>query len=97
MDVTGALSLTTITKAHPTGIKHSDISACLLCAGSAMALMCGCINHTTIRMLGRWHINAILPYLHLQANPLVRQFAVTMFNHGTYSFLPTNTFPSGNY
>jgi hypothetical protein len=118
-DVTTALRLATITTAHHTGLRHSDFSARSLRAGgamalmcgridhntirmlgrwhSAMALMCGRIDHNTIRMLGRWHSDAMLRYLHLQAKPLMRQFAVTMFKNGTYSFLPTNTVPSGDY
>jgi hypothetical protein len=44
-------------------------------------------------MLGRWHSDAMMQYLLLQAKPLMREFAPTMFNHGSYSFLPTNTVP----
>jgi hypothetical protein len=95
--VTTALRLATIATAHQTGLKHSDISARSLSAGGAMALICGRIDHNTIRMLGRWNSDAMLRYLHLQAKPLMRQFAVTMFNHGTYYFLPTDTDPSGDY
>jgi hypothetical protein len=83
-DVTTALRLATIVTAHQTGLKHTDITARSLRAGGAMALMCGNIDHNTIRMLGRWHSDAMLWYLHLQAKPLMRQFAVTMFNHGNY-------------
>jgi hypothetical protein len=97
MDVTTALRLATIATAHHTGLKHSDISARYLRTGSAVALMCGRIDHNTIRMLDRWHSDAMLRYLHLQAKPLMRQFAVTMFNNGNYSFLPTDTVPSGDY
>jgi hypothetical protein len=96
-DVTTALRLATIATAHQTGLKHTDISARSLPAGGAMALMGGRIDHSTIRILGRWHSDAMLCYLHLQAKPLMRQFAVTMFNHGEYSFLPTDTVPSGDY
>jgi hypothetical protein len=80
-----------------TGLTDSDISTHSLCAGDAMALMCGRIDHNTIHMLGRCHINAMVRYLHLQAKPLMRYFAVTLFNHGTYSFLPTDTVPSGDH
>jgi hypothetical protein len=66
-------------------------------ADGAMALMCGHIDHSIIHMLGRWHSDAMLRYLHLQAKPLMRQFVVAMFNHGSHSFRPTNTVPSGNY
>jgi hypothetical protein len=96
-DVTTSLRLATIATAHQKGLKHSDISARSLRAGGAMALICCRIDHNTIRMLGEWNSDAMIRYLHLQAKPLMRQFAVTMFNHGTYSFLPTDTVPSGDY
>jgi hypothetical protein len=58
-----------------------------------MDLLCGKIDHDSICMLGRWHSDAMMQYLLLQAKPLMREFAPTMFNHGSYSFLPTNTVP----
>jgi hypothetical protein len=96
-DVTTALRLATIATVQQTGLKHTDIATRSLRAGGAMALMCGRIDHNTIHMLVRWHSDAMLRYLHLQAKPLMRQCAVMMFNHGTYSFLPTDTVPSGDY
>jgi hypothetical protein len=58
-----------------------------------MALLCGNIDHNTIRMLGQWHSDAMVRYLHLQAKLLMRKFTPTMFNHGSYSFLPMDTVP----
>jgi hypothetical protein len=92
-DVTEALRYAAVATAHQTGPHYSDISAKALGAGGAMALLCGKIDHDTIRMLGRWHSDAMMRYLHLQAKPLMREFAPTMFNHGSYSFLPTDTVP----
>jgi hypothetical protein len=89
--------MATIATAHQTGLKHVDISARSLRTGGAIALMCCSNNHTTIHMLGRLSINVMLQYLHLQAKPLMHQFTVTIFNHGTYSSLPTDTVPSGDY
>jgi hypothetical protein len=96
-NVTQALRMVTIATEHQTGLKYSDIIARTLCSGGAMALVCGRIDHNTIRMIGRWHSDAMLRYFHLHAKSLMRQLSVTMFNHGTYSFLPTNTVPSGDY
>jgi hypothetical protein len=62
-----------------------------------MALLCGRIDHNTIRMLGRWHSDAMMRYLHFQAKPLVKQFTPAMFNKGSYSFLPSDTVPISNY
>jgi hypothetical protein len=96
-DITDSLRLATLATSHQTGLLPADISARSLRAGGAMALLCGRIDHDTIRMLGRWHSDAMMRYLHLQAKPLMRQFAPAMFNHGTYTFLPSDTVPSGDY
>jgi hypothetical protein len=82
-DVTESLRYAAVATAHQTGLHYSDISAKSLRAGGAMALLCGKIDHNTIRMLGRWHSDAMMRYLHLQAKPLMREFAPTMFNHGS--------------
>jgi hypothetical protein len=96
-DITDALRLTTLATSHQTGLHPQDISARSLCAGGAMALLCGRIDHNTIRMLGRWHSDAMMRYLHLQAKPLMKQLTPAMFNNGSYSFLASDTVPIGNY
>jgi hypothetical protein len=96
-DITDALRLATLSNSHQTGLHPCDISAWSLRAGGAMALLCGRIDHNTIRMLGRWHSDAMMRYLHLQAKPLMKQFAPAMFNNGSYSFLPSDTVPIGDY
>jgi hypothetical protein len=88
--------MATISTAHQMGLKHSDISDRSLHAGGDMVFMSGRIDYN-IHMIGGWHSNTMLQYLHLQAKPLMRQFAVTMFNHGTYYFLPKDNVPSGKY
>jgi hypothetical protein len=62
-----------------------------------MALLCGRIDHNTIHMMGRWHRDAMMRYLHLQAKPLMKQFAPAMFNNRSHSFLPSDTVPIGDY
>ena len=42
-------------------------------------------------MLGRWHSDAMMRYLHQQAQPIMKQSAKAMFNDGNYSFLPDET------
>jgi hypothetical protein len=92
-DVSEALRYAAVATAHQAGLHYSDISAKSLRAGGTLALLCGKIDHTTIRMLGPWHSDAMMRYLHLQAKPLMREFAPTMFNHGSFSFLTTDTVP----
>ena len=62
-----------------------------LFAAGAMALLCTGINIKTIKLIGRWCINEILRYLHVQAKPIMRNFSSLMMSHGKYSFLPTTS------
>jgi hypothetical protein len=96
-DITKALRLETLATSHQNGLHPRDISARSLCAGGYMALLCVRIDHNTIDMLGRWHSDAMMRYLHLQAKPLMKQFAPVMFNNGSYSFTPSYTVPIGDY
>ena len=58
-----------------------------------MALLCGDIDFDIIKMLGRWHSDSMIRYLHVQAQPIVQRLAAKMFNNGEYSFLPDAAVP----
>jgi len=92
-DITDALRTATTCNEHITGISSSEISARSLRAGGAMALLCGRVDANLIMMLGRWHSDAMMRYLHQQAQPIMKQFAVAMFANGTYTFLPDESVP----
>ena len=92
-DVTERTKQAAAANFNATGIKPSELSARSLRAGGAMALLCGNVDFDLIQMLGRWHSDAMIRYLHLQAQPVSQQLAAKMFNHGTYNFLPTETVP----
>ena len=77
-----------------TGIKPADISARSLRAGGAMALLAGRCDSNIIKLLARWHSDAMMRYLHQQSLPIFQKLASKMFNHGSYSFLPTDWVPS---
>jgi hypothetical protein len=36
-----------------------------------MAMLCGDLDLNNIRMMGIWHSNAIMRYLHIQAQPII--------------------------
>jgi hypothetical protein len=78
---------------HRTGIHASEISARSLRAGGAMAMMYSKIDMNNIRMMGRCHSDAMMRYLHLQAQPIIERYAAKMFNNGTYTFQPNETVP----
>jgi hypothetical protein len=78
---------------HRTGIHATEVSARSLRAGGAMAMMCSKIDMNNIRMMGRWHSDAMMRYLHVQAQPIIEYYAAKMLNNGTYTFQPNETVP----
>ena len=77
-----------------TGIRPTDLSARSLRAGGAMALLNGNCDSNVIKLLARWHSDAMMRYLHQQSLPIFKKLAVTMFNRGSYSFLPEDWVPA---
>ena len=71
------------------GISPSDISARSLRASGAMALLCAQVDSDTIRLLGRWRSDEMLRYLHVQAQPVMKNFARRMLEGGHYTMLQT--------
>jgi len=92
-DVTERIRSSANALRHATGIDPSELSARSLRAGGAMALLCGNIDTDVIQLFGRWHSDAMLRYLHVQAEPVMKKLARIMFNHGQYSFHSTDTVP----
>jgi hypothetical protein len=92
-DVTDQLRHAAAALQHTTGIPPSDISARSLRAGGAMALLNAEVDHDVLQMIGRWHGDAMMRYLHAQCLPAMKGFARRMFNNGTYSFQPDETVP----
>jgi hypothetical protein len=58
-----------------------------------MVLLQGHVDMDSIRMLGRWYSDAMMRYLHFQAQPIMGNFAACMLNKGTYNFFPDETVP----
>jgi hypothetical protein len=79
---------------HRIGINASDISARSLRASGAMAMFAGDMDMNNIRLMGRWNSDAMMRYLHGQAQPIVGKFAARMFNDGAFAFQPDETVPS---
>jgi hypothetical protein len=93
-DVTDTLRSAMTANIHGTGVQAHKISARSLRAGGAMALLCGKVDFDLIRILGRWHSDAMIQYLHMQAQSVMQNFAANMFNNGTHDFLPDEMVPS---
>jgi hypothetical protein len=76
------------------GFLSSEVSARSLRAAGAMALLCAHVDSDTIRLLGRWRSDEMLRYLHVQAQPVMSQFAQKMLAGGRYSFFPSTAVPT---
>jgi hypothetical protein len=48
-----------------------------------MALVCAQIASNMIQLLGCWQADAMLAYLHVQAQPVLHQFVQSMLLHGS--------------
>lgn len=69
------------------GFPPADISARALRAGGAMALLCAQVDPDVIKLVGRWHSDQMLRYLHLQAYPQMHTFSRLMVTGGNFSLL----------
>jgi hypothetical protein len=92
-DVTAALRLSTAVIGPTVGFLPADISARSLRAAGAMALLCAHVDTDVIRLLGRWRSDEMLRYLHVQAEPVMRDFARRMLVGGSFTLLPNQTVP----
>jgi hypothetical protein len=93
-DITTALRLSTAVIGPTVGFLPADISARSLRAAGAMALLCAHVDSDVIRLLGRWRSDEMLRYLHVQAEPVMRDFASRMLVGGAFTLLPNQTVPT---
>ena len=93
-DITNALRLSVLALGpHNLGFHPSDISARCLRAAGAMALLCAHVDTDLIRLLGRWRSDEMLRYLHLQAQPVMRDFSARMLSGGNFVLNPNESVP----
>ena len=91
--ITTALRTSTTALGPTLGFLPSDISARSLRAAGAMALLCAQVDTDVIRLLGRWRSDEMLRYLHVQAEPVMRNFARFMLHGGSYQLHPNQHVP----
>jgi hypothetical protein len=75
------------------GLDPADITVKALRATGAMSLITARIDSNLIRLLGRWQSDAMLRYLHVQAVPVMQNFARAMNLHGQLQALPDADYP----
>lgn len=76
------------------GFLPSDVSARSLRAAGANALLLANIDTDIIRLIGRWRSDEMLRYLHVQAAPLMANYAARMLQAGQYTIIPNQMVPS---
>ncbi|KAL3810349.1 hypothetical protein ACHAXA_003078 [Cyclostephanos tholiformis] len=75
------------------GFLPSDVSARCLRAAGAMALLLAQVDPDVIRLIGRWRSDEMLRYLHVQAYPLMRDYARRMLSSADYTLIPNHLVP----
>ena len=75
------------------GFLSSDVSARCLRAAGANALLIANVDTDIIRMIGRWKSDVMLRYLHLQAEPIMRDYSRKMLMGGAFTLLPNQLVP----
>ena len=75
------------------GFTHHDVSARSLWAAGAMALLCSGVDHDIIKIIGFCRSEEMMRYLHVQAQPIMRNFSKLMISHGNYNLLPHTGVP----
>lgn len=68
-----------------------DVTTRSLRSGGAMALLCGRVDITNIRLVGRWASDCAFQYLHAQALPVINKLSRTMVTAGAFTLLPGQT------
>jgi len=75
------------------GFLPSDVSARCLRAAGATALLLAQVDPDVIRLVGRWRSDEMLRYLHVQAYPLMKDYARRMLSSATYTLIPNHLVP----
>ena len=77
----------------PLVFTHHDVSARSLRAAGAMALLCSGVEKDIISLIGRWRSGEMMRYLHVQAEPIMRNFSKLVISHVNYNLLPHTDVP----
>ena len=75
------------------GFTYIDVSAWSLQEAGAISLLCSGMENDIISLIARWRSDEIIRYLHVQADPIMRNFSKLMISHGNYNLLPHNEVP----
>ena len=93
-DITKALKSAARVNGADIGIGLYDVSAGCLCSNGAMALFCGGVDRSCIRLLGRWQGWTMLGYLHFQSRAAIRGLSAALLQGGKIDMIPPSSLPS---
>ena len=93
-DITKALKSADHVHGTEFGIGPDDVSAGCLCYNGDMAILCGGVESSCIRLLGRWKSWTILRYLHLQSQAAMCGLSAAMLQGGRIDMLPPGSLTS---
>ena len=71
-------------------ILPQEVDARSLRASGATAMLCAGVDPHKIQLYGRWKSNAMIQYLHINFDPVVRRFSRLMLQHGDFTNMPTD-------
>ena len=69
------------------GFTHKDVYVQSLRAAGAMAFICSDVDTDIISLIEHWRSDEMLRYLHVQAEPIMRNYSKLMISHGNYTKL----------
>mmetsp|Transcript_64909 Transcript_64909/g.188173 ORF Transcript_64909/g.188173 Transcript_64909/m.188173 type:complete len:382 (-) Transcript_64909:11-1156(-) len=92
-DITTTLRLATTILGPAHGFLPDNVSARSLRASGAMALLCADVDSDRIQLIGRWRSDEMMRYLHVQAEPVMRDFSSRMLRGGHFTLLPGQDVP----
>ncbi len=75
------------------GFLPHEVSARCLRAAGATALLLAKVDPDVIRLIGRWRSDEMLRYLHVQAYPLMKDYARQILSAGMYTLIPNHLVP----
>jgi hypothetical protein len=87
-DISAVLRLAVGVLGPGLGFSPQDVSARSLRASGGMALLCAHVDTKIIKLLGWSRCDEMLRYLHVQAEPVMRNFASRILNHRSFVLTP---------
>ena len=75
------------------GFEAKVVSTWNLCTAGAMELLCAGIESGIMNLIGHWHSNETIRYLHVQTEPVMRIFSSLMIMHGNSYFMTQKESP----